>query len=350
MAWWFLLFGGSASAVGPSFTLDDLDVTLALPEGKWRLHRWSGSDLQVRRTQRARPVDLTAWSTPLQASVAPGEAWKPIFEAHLATLDATWVQPGEVRTEVVAGRPVALVDFTFRLDTGPQVLRGATLAVPGANLHVALTGPATAAGDTEAVRATIIGQMTGAQPALSTYGAPLEGIDITIPLPPAFRPLLDQERPHVPEFEDCAVAIAPRPGKAAEVLALCHRSGRIGILDEHSFGLIEPVVRAGVPDAHEAGHPFPIGDRTGVSYGLEAIVPSPRGLVHAHLQGPGATPDRLVELLQTATLSGPHPASIGDRVEYWLWARPMSLAVVGLIALFGGGLVARTRRKGTVRP
>ncbi|MEO0599911.1 MAG: hypothetical protein AAF211_00650 [Myxococcota bacterium] len=341
-----VLFGLSAPAATPSYVLDAGDVVLMLPDGDWHLERWSADTLRVTLERPAGALRLAAWHTPVQVPVTSAETWARVFDDHAATLGGPPRSLERAELGRVESRPVAFVDLGFvGTDGVPQALSGATLEVAAGNLHVAITGPSAAAGDTTDVLSGVLSGLAADLPPSGRYGATVAVPGVQVALPAQWRPPLDVEDIEVDE--GCAAALAPRPATEPARLTVCHDEVFLGVVDEYSFAVLEPEVRVAFFDGPvDPGEPLAVGDQTGFRYRLGpdhevGLVPHIAGITRLDLQAP--EPGDLDALIRHTSLDGPHPASIADRVWYWLWVRPTSLPVLAELDTVLGGMVAAAR-------
>ncbi|MEN0062039.1 MAG: hypothetical protein AAGA48_07780 [Myxococcota bacterium] len=375
MPWFFLAAGGLASAASPTFRLDDFEVTLALPEGKWRLRRWSGREVVVDLSQAQGTVRLVAWGTPIQVPIDDPLAWQSLYETHVAEWGGHSEGVTAARMVRIASRPVAFTDLTFR-DPAERALHAASLAVPGANLHVAVAVPkgATELGDT--LRRSVIEGATIATSPPDRHPPVLDTVGGTIRLPPGWRRPLDQERMQLvaprttlqgPPRETCDVALRPYAGVAPALLFVCHRDLWVGVVDQHSVPWVDETLRQAVFGAdHEPATVVELDEGLGFRFGtlqagtpIAGLLPQANGVTQLELIGPADRQAALIDDLDTAmrgaTLAGPHPASLFEWVWYWLRVRPTSLPTLlglGLCLAFVGGLARAivTRRNAEVSP
>ncbi len=346
-----LIVALSASAATPTFTLDRAEVALTLPEGAWRLVRWSADTLQVLLQRPGPDLRLDAWWVPVQVPVTEAEAWAAVFEHHVVSIGGA---PGAAATELrrLESRSVAYVDLPFVVAGGPaRGLRGATLEVAGGNLHVAVSGPDGAAREAADLLAGVLAGLAGELPPSGTYEATIETPGAVLRLPVGWRPELEVEDVvTVGPDADCTTALAPRAAAPPGQLAICHEPLGLGVVDEHTFRFVEPTVRAALFEGSvPPGEPASVDDQLGFRFRLSedrivTVVPHVAGALRLDLRAPDA--DDLEQLMGRTQLGGPHPASLGDWLWYWLWVRPTSLPVLALAAAFaGGGLAIRLTRR-----
>jgi len=346
MTWLLVLVAPIASAASPTFALDHLEVAVHLPEGGWRLARWSGEALVVDLRHPDGPIRLEAWGTPIQVPLEEGRTWAPAFAEQLD------VEPsGPARLDRIGDRQVVYSDLTPR-DPSATV-RAATLEVTGANLHIAVAGPRPAADTIEDVLDQVLASLDSPSPEPGAFGATVEVPGLKLALPPDWRPLLAAERdetgPSVGS-EDCAHAIRPRPAAAPDRLALCPLTLSVGIVDEHTLRWVEPRVREVLDEAGAQVELLPIDDGHGLVFDggqpLVGVVPHAAGATTLELRGPGVDRDALSALLSGVALTGPHPVSLSNRIWYWSWVRPAPLLVTltGL-GLAIGGIVGLRRAR-----
>ncbi|MBX2799399.1 MAG: hypothetical protein KTR31_17115 [Myxococcales bacterium] len=359
----FLLLGSPAlaqdGADAPEFLLADLGVRIDLPAGPWSMSRWSDWDFEAEHVSSSGKMLLYVWATPVQVPIdGDGQGWG---QGYLDKLDElAGAEPSLDATQVAAasGRPAAMVDASFRFgEGGPEgVLRGATVEIKHQNLHVAVIGSARARAQVERQRRAIAeGLDFHEEPAKPFFGATLEAKGISTQLPKEWRPPFDAEmsevnavagRIGVSDLEPCWTALRPRAGTSPDVMVTCQGGLLLGVVDEHSFEAADALLRDrmfGDVDVAVAEQ-VDLDDRVGFLYspreGLAVgVVPYDKGVARTWVLGAEANAEAAKAVLQQSSYSGPHPASVGERVTYWLVHRTTSLPVLatlaGLLVLLG---------------
>ncbi len=346
----------------PEFQLSDLHVRVDLPRG-WHMTRWSTFDLKA---ETGDPILLQAWGSPIQTDPGdlPPEVWAPVYEERLAEMGAPadTVKLDKAEHAEVQGQKAAFLDFSFKLKSGtPAVLKGATIAVEGQMFHLALVSVKRFERKVERTRQDLMKRLEIQKgPAKVVWGPELEGDGFKHKLPDDWREPLKAENAVVrkqvaslglDKLDGCWEAIKPVGPKPPLVMVACQGGLLLGVVDEYSFEGVEPKVRekmfggAEVPPAEKVV----LDDRVAFLYDLEdkglavAVVPYSKGIVRIWAKGES---DQLAEAvrdtLSTSTYDGPHPASLADRVSYYLTYRPFSpvvlCPVLGLVGV-GGILV-----------
>ncbi len=354
------------------FLLADLGVRLDFPDDRWRMTRWSDWDFKAEYPSSAGTVLLFAWATPTQVPIAePVEGWGSVYVTKIEDLQGS--SPEVTRTEVseVQGRKVALVDASFTFGEGGPTgtLHGATLEIAEKNLHLAVVSSERAAELAKAQRQGFLDELeVRTEPVRGKFAATVEAPGITTALPKGWRPPLESEMSDVvspilgkigvPDLEPCYTAIRPLSGGTADVLVTCQSGLLLGVVDEHSFAAVDEVVREAmfgtVPV--DPAEPVDLGDRMGFVYapteGLAVgIVPYDQGVSRTWVFAEEAPTEDLRKVMAASSFSGPHPASVGDQVTYWVTHRPTSpvvlvpafLLVVGVVGV--GFLLTRGSRR-----
>ncbi|HHO53800.1 MAG TPA: hypothetical protein ENK18_23735 [Deltaproteobacteria bacterium] len=362
----------------PEFLLADLGVRIDFPPGPWRMTKWSDWDFKAEHTAPSGTVLFFAWATPIQVPIErePGtwvgeiEGWGQVYVDKIEELEGSAPAVARVQTETIAGRPVALVDATFTFGEGgaPGVLRGATLEIVGQDLHLATISSARSTAACERQLRALVERLDfHTEPEPGRFGTTVEAKGITSRLPEGWRPPLDSELATlnaslqgigVDDFTPCWTALRPVPGGPPDVMATCQGGLLLGVVDEHSFEAVEPVVRERMFGAVEVepAELIQLEDRVGFSYtprdGLAVgVVPYDQGVSRTWVLGQGELSSTLEAVLVSSTFSGPHPASLGDQLSYWLVHRTTSPMVlcplggcVGAGGLLGLGLLGMMMR------
>jgi len=375
-----LLWSGVARADAPEFLLGDVGVRLDLPAGSWRMTRWSDWDFKAEGRDGA--MLLFAWSTPVQTPVVEGPdagGWTHVFEAKVEELQG--IDPKITSSKVVsiAGRNVALVDAEFGIPkaTGTATLRGATIEVAGKNMHVAVVAPDRLAKVADAERRSILERLdVRAGPAEVAFGSKVVAEHVETTLPADFRPPLEAEQDAVAaaveklqilDLVGCYTAIRPVAGAAEpDVLVTCSEPLQLGVVDSYSFDDADHAIRektfgskAEVPPAESVA----LNDRMAFLYTpregfVVGVVPHDAGVARFWALGrpEGELPETVRAAMRSSTFSGPHPASFGEQVSYYVSYRPFSPAVLcpaltllGLLGGLGFGVVSLARRPPRVR-
>ena len=368
---WATTLSAFAQDDAEEFLLADLGVRIDLPDGTWRMTRWSDYDFKAEYASPTGTMLLFAWATPLQIPVSDPEGWTATYETKLEELQGLDPKIVKAETENVGGRPVALIDAAFTFGEGglEGLLYGATLEIAGQNLHLATVSGKQNARELGKQRTVILDKLdVRTAPLRGKFGSSVEASGITTTLPKAWRPPFDPEFPHVvtpaikqlglPDLEGCWTAIRPAAGIDVGVMITCQGGLQLGVVDEHSFEAADVVVRetifGSVPV--EPATPIDVGDRLGFVYapreGLAVgIVPYDRRVSRPWvLNAPDPAAD-LAAALEGSTFSGPHPASPVDQATYWLVHRTTSPLVLGPLALIvlvlGGGIAFLASRGGS---
>jgi hypothetical protein len=346
----------SASAEdAPEFTLGDIGVRVDLPRRTWKMTRWSDWDFKAETTDGG--VLLFAWSTPVQTPIVTADAWGPVFTAKVEELKGANPKVSGGHVEKALGTDVAYVDveFTFGEDGPGGRMYGATVPVAGQSFHMAFVVPLKNARRGEEARDQLIKRLEVLQEATELpYGATVEAEGITTTLPEGWREPLDSERESfaarigklgVDDLEPCWVAIRPVPAAEPDLMVTCQGGLLLGVVDEHSFEAADALVRERMFGRVEVPptQPVTVGDRVGFAYapveGLAVgVVPYDKGVARTWVVGGEGVDEALLAAMQGSTYSGPHPASVGQQVSYWLVHRTFSPVV--LCPLLGvGGIV-----------
>lgn len=356
MTWFVTLVMSAGWALSPTYTLDHLDVAMTLPDGAWRLRRWSGDALNVDLAHPAGEIRLAAWGTPLQVPIIEGQSWTPVFAERLEL--ATTATP-TARLDRIGDRLVALTDLELS-GAPPRALRGATLEARGSNLHISVAGPASATAAIESVLSGVLASLDGQAPEPGAFGQTIEVPGVELVLPAGWRPRLPEER-RADHGESCEQAVFPRAAAAPDWLEVCTLPLWLGIVDEHSFGRIEPLVRRAAfeDEPTPSGTALRVGEHLGFVFergheseasGASAarrasdqigqvaavvVVPHAAGATRFELIGRDTDAGQLRSAIRSATFDGPHPASLSDHLGYWLWTRPTPA-----LTLLAGGFLA----------
>ncbi len=348
----------------PEFLLSDLGLRVDLPNN-WHMTRWSSFDLKADTKD---PILLQAWGTDVQTdpSKVDAKAWKEVYDAKLEEMGAApdGISLDKAEVAEVQGKPAAYLDYSFKLKSGtPAVLKGATIAVDGQMFHLALVSIKKFDKKTATARDELMDRLDIQSPAADVTWAPtLEGDGFTHTVPEDWREPLKAELGVVnkqisslglEKLDGCWLAMRPMGPDAPEAMVSCQGGLLLGVVDEYSFEGVEPTVRAKMFGGAEVppGRMVALSDRVAFVYDLHdkglavAVVPYDKGVVRTWVKGaPGdeALAGALEATLQSSTYSGEHPASLGDRVGYYLSYRPFSpvvlCPVLGLLVI-GGVLV-----------
>lgn len=368
----------SAAVGSPEYLLGDLGVRIDLPRG-WNMLRWSDWDFKAETQDQA--VMLFAWATPYQVPIEDAAAWQPVYEEKVEELGGK--TPKLVASELarVGGRPVAQLDLSFAFgSSGAEgVLYGGTITIAGQNFHLAAVTSKANAKRAEKARDELLDRLD-----VRDEGEPIEvpkvvvltadGIEST--LPDGWREPTKSEiagatkRAAVLGVEDlsaCWLAMRPRPVAEPDVMVTCPANVQLGVVDEFSFDGVETTIRElvfGKAAPVPPGQRIELNDRLGVLYGLEAqglavgVVPYDKGIARTWVLGrpdDSTLADTARATIQATTWSGLHPATSGDRINYYLTYRPTDPLVLGAgfvgLLLVGGVLggagfaVSRSRKK-----
>jgi hypothetical protein len=162
-------------------------------------------------------------------------------------------------------------------------------------------------------------------------------------------------------LEPCWIAIRPKPANPEpEVMVTCQGGLLLGVVDEHSFEGVDPIIRAKMFGSApvEPAEMVALGDRVGFMYKprpglMVGVVPYDKGVARTWVLGDPEDPSLETDLravLEGSTWSGVHPASLGDQLSYWVTYRPTSPVVLGpaalLLLVLGGGGFAGMRLMG----
>lgn len=357
----------AAATEAPEYLLGDLGVRVDLPRG-WKMLRWSDWDFKAETQDGG--VMLFAWGTPYQVPVE-GEAadWAPVYEAKVKELggDAPKLVASRIRKE--GGRAVAALDlgFTFGGGGAEGVLYGGTITVAGQNFHLATVTAKVNAARAEKARDEILERLDvreEGEPLKTVAHGVLSASGIETKLPDGWReptpPELGEVTKRVAvlglsDLSKCWIAMRPRPVLEPDVMVTCPAGLQLGIVDDYSFGGVEPVVREAVFGKAPVppGEKLELSDRLGFLFdprldaqGLAvAVVPYDQGIARTWALGrPGD--DTLVDSVRAAALastwSGPHPVTPADQASYYLTYRPTHPVVLGSglvgVLLVGGVL------------
>lgn len=342
----------------PEFLLGDLGVRIDFPPGPWRMTKWSDWDFKGERAASSGTVLLFAWATPIQVPIE-GEpsGWGQVYAAKIEELEGASPEIAQARIESIAGRPVALIDATFAFGKGgaPGVLRGATLEIAGQNFHLATISSARSEAACERERRALIERLdVHTEPEPGRFGAAVEAQGISAKLPPDWRPPFKAELATlneglagigVDDLSTCWTALRPVAGGPPDVMATCQGGLLLGVVDEHSFEAVDPIVRERMFGAVEVAPAelLQLEDRVGFAYtprdGLAVgVVPYDQGVSRTWVLGQGDLSSALQAVVVSSSFSGPHPASLGDQLSYWLVHRTTSPVVLcPLLGCLGAG-------------
>ena len=370
-------FAGAADEVeeAPEFLLGDFGVRVDLAS-KWNMTRWSDWDLKA---ETGDPLLFQAWGTPYQSDVSAVDPklWESVYTDRIDEEmgGAKEITLTSANVEKIGGHEVVLTDFDMVLNSGTKaVLRGVTLPVEGQMFHMAVVSVNRFKGKAERARTQLIEDLdVRSKPAEFEAGVTVEGAGFQHTLPEGWRqPLKKEESPAnarvsklgLESLDDCWLGISANgPGEASALVA-CQGGLQLGVVDPYSFEGVEPMVRKRVMGSEglAPARMVELSDRVGFLYDLSdkglavGVVPFENGVVR--IWGVGDNGESgLAEAVQAAmlggTYEGQHPASVGDRVNYYISYRPMSPVVLlptGLgVLLFGGlgvgGFLLASRRK-----
>ena len=362
----FCLFVAPAHAEDtdePEFQLSDLGVRVDLPKS-WNMTRWSTFDLKAETRD---PILLQAWGTEIQTD--PGsmdaEVWKEVYDAKLVEMGAAeeGVKLDKSEVTTVQGNKAAFLDYSFKLKSGtPAVLKGATIAVEGQMFHLALVSIKKFDKKTANTRTDLMDRLEIQKAAAAVKdGATLEGDGFSHTLPEGWREPLKAENSPVnkqianlglEKLDGCTLAMKAQGPKAPLAMVSCQGGLLLGVVDEYSFEGVEPTVREKMFGSAEvpAAKKLELSDRVAFVYDLSdkglavGVVPYDKGVVRTWVKGDSDDLAAALEAtLATGTYSGPHPASLGDRVSYYISYRPLSPVVIcpalGILGLGGALLV-----------
>ncbi|MFT4621538.1 MAG: hypothetical protein ACI8PZ_000190 [Myxococcota bacterium] len=343
------------------FLLGDLGVRVDLPE-HWRMTRWSDWDLKAQDDDG--PILMWAWATELQTEVGEdAAAWQPVYDAMIEAEKGFDVSLEKAEIHSIKGMDAALLDFKWKVGKSKLDLDmfGATIEIGGKNMHIAAAAIPKHSERAEAARLDLVKRLEIRSPAVITPpDLVLEAEGIESPIPAGWREPQKEELGAamkqvgllgLENLEPCWVAIRAKPANPEpEALVTCQGGLLLGVVDEYSFEGVDAVVRqkmfgaAPVP----AGELVELEDRVGFLYkprpGLVVgVVPYDRGVARTWALGDADDPSleaAVREVLTDSSWSGPHPASIGDQVGYYVSYRPFSPLVLGpaglLVVLVGG--------------
>ena len=292
---------------------------------------------------------LFAWATPIQVPIQEGNTdWGAVYFSKVQELEGTDPEIESTALTEIGGRPVARVDAKFQFGKGGPTgaLRGATLEVAGQNMHIATVGSRRFRTIIERQLVELVERLDfHVEPREVEFGGTVEAKGITTVLPDDWRPPLESEvgelastiaKIGVEDLEPCWTALRPRAAGAPDVMVTCQGGLLLGVVDEHSFAAVDPVVRekmfgSGVEIA--PAEQVVLSDRVGFAYapreGLAVgVVPYDQGVARTWVVGEGELMPSLTASLQGSSYSGPHPASLVDQVSYWLLRRTTSPVVL----------------------
>jgi hypothetical protein len=363
------LAGPALAEDAPEFLLGDLGVRLDLSRS-WRMTRWSDWDFNAELKTPRDTVLLFVWATPVQVPITTADGWGPIYEAKVGELGGVAPKVSGGRVAQVGGRPVAFVDVAFELGKSGDdaVLRGATLEIANQDLHIAAVTPARGEALAERELKAIVEALDfRREPEPTELGATVKASGITTTLPEDWRLPLESEMAVVTPvlgklgIDDpaaCWLGVHPRAGGELDVMAGCQGGLLLGVVDEHSFEAVDPVVRQKMFGAVEVAPAelVRLADRVGFEYtpreGLAVgVVPYDQGVARYWVVGEGDLSGALGQVMAKSTFTGPHPAGVGDQVSYWLTHRTTSpvvlcplLGVLGVGGVLGAGVIAVVAR------
>ena len=359
----------------PEFLLGDYGVRVDL-SSKWNMTRWSDWDLKAETRD---PLLMQAWGTPYQSDVGEVDpkAWESVFTDRIDEEmgGAKEAKLTSAKVETVGGREVVLSDFDLVLNSGTKaVLRGATLAIEGQMFHLAVVSVSRFKSKADRARTELLDDLDVRSDAEALeFGVAMEGDGFQHTLPDGWRKPLKQEESGatarvsklgLESLDDCWLGLSvDGPGEASALVA-CQGGLQLGVVDTYSFEGVEPTVRKRVmgSDSIAPARMVELSDRVGFLYDLTdkglavGVVPFENGVVRIWGVGENGE-DGLAEAVQATmiggTYEGQHPASVGDRVNYYISYRPMSPVVLlpaglGVLLLGGlgvGGFMLASRRK-----
>ncbi|MCB9662966.1 MAG: hypothetical protein H6732_02555 [Alphaproteobacteria bacterium] len=380
MAWLLALViagsGVASASDDEKYLLGDHGVRIDLPDD-WQALEWSDAHLQAEAGDRS--LKLFVWATPVQlVPSADGlEGWTGVHLAQAERIGGREPEVAEAGVVEVAGRPTARVDLTFGYTGGLRGAQaGATFAVLGGDLHLAVITAAQRADKAHAMVDELLARLEVRRPPADVSGPQtVDAAGVAVTLPEGWRVPLEPElgvvaaaaqRFGVEDLRPCWSAVRPHPGADADVMVTCAAPLLLGVVDAYSFEAVDAVLHdklfkgADVPEAealetadgrtgflfrpHPGAHTLRIG-----------VVPHGEGIARTWVFGTaGQEADfdvALRQVLTTATYAGDHPVGPADHLTYWLTYRPTSPPVLGagaaLLALLGGlgMLLARGGRK-----
>ncbi len=357
LAWWLVATpAGAEDNTAPEFLLGDIGVRIDLPK-EWKMTRWSDWDFKGEKGD----VLLFAWATPVQTPIRDEDIdeWGPIYTAKVEELQGKFPSVKDLRVENIGTRPTAYADINFQFGSGGGgVLYGSTIAAGGQMFHMAFVTADRRAKAAEKARDNIMRRLdvqAKGEPLEVTPNEQVESLGATTKLPDLWRRPFKSEMGlamkaikgfGLEDISDCWVAIRPRPAVDPDVMVSCQGGLLLGVVDEYSFEGVDALVRskmfgsAEVPGAARIDLPDrvgfqykpPLGSRTlGVG-----VVPYDRGVARTWAVGQAgddSVHEAVQQVVAASSYSGPHPASLGDRISYYLTYRPTSPMVLGPILL-----------------
>lgn len=337
------------------FLLADLGVRLDLPDDGWRMTRWSDWDFKAEYTNNLGKILLFAWATPVQIPIAgDGAGWGGTYTGKVEELSGKDPKVLATSVEEVGGRNVALVDTEFLFGADKASIYGASIEIAGQNMHLALLSSERNQAAAKQQRDQIVKRLdVRSVPLRTAFGSEVAAAGITSLLPKTWRPPFEEEIPiivvpamkkiGVEDLEGCWSAVRPMAGAPHGVMITCQGGLELGVVDEHSFGAVDQVLRdklfggVDIPPAEMVTLP----DRVGFAYQATeelavGIVPYDKGVARTWvLSSEGPLAD-LETVMSGSTFSGHHKVAPTDWITYYAVHRPTSPVSLGVL---GGAVV-----------
>lgn len=367
LAWMWLAVAQAEEA--PEFLLADLDVRIDLPTSTWKMSRWS--DWDFKGETRDGQVLIFAWATPMQVALDDPSVWGPVHVRKLEELAAKDAVVRVARLGDVEGRAGVFVDLDFAFGDGSTqgVARGVTTEIEGQNFHMVFVGAKRLAARVDTSRRDVAKRLEFQKP-LPAFPEQLtlDASETRVRFPPGWRAPLPTETPLIApqlarlgldDVQNCALAIHPVALEDPGVAVTCQGGIWLGVVDAHTFGAVDEVLRDKLFGKAEVepSPPHDLGDRLGFAWqpidGLAVgAAPYDQGIARTWVLSKHDPAGALLSILDESDWGGPHPASLGDRARYWLLVRTPAGVGLGIGALVIGllGFAIRRRMAGAPNP
>lgn len=366
-----LLATSAARAADEEFLLGDFGFRLELGDD-WANTAWSDWAFDGNKLDRTQL--LYVWGKEVQVDVKADDLdkWSKVYLDKIESLKG---ENGTVRVKEVreiAGHPVARFELDYAMAKVPYAMSGATFAVEGQVVHVALVSfGAKAAEGARSLDAILEKSEYRKPPTVFPEGAEVVASGITSKLPTGWHVPLVVEAPKVEsparsfgidELEGCWTGIRGHANGDPDVLVACPGKVNLGVVDDFSFDGVDAQIRErffkGAPirgvekvvsqDGH-LGFLYTFDSAVGTL--VAGIVPFGGGVARLYAYDPidkGAGFDGVMRTLMTESkFEGKHPAGFGQYVTYYLNYRPFSpmVLVPALLVLGLAGLLVNMVRK-----
>ena len=353
----FSAVGFAQEEDAPEFLLADFGVRIDLPP-TWKMTRWSDWDFKG-EVKKDASIKLFAWATPVQMTVVEGdlEAWGGI---HLAKVSEFEGQDPKILKSSVVG-DVGRFEMEFSFANGNiAAMAGATIPIQGRMFHM-VTVTAQKRSD-EGIKALddMVARLEinkKAEEFQEETTLSIKGAETILPqgwregLIPEKEVAYKQAADLGVKLKDCWMAIRPKPAADPDVMVTCQGGMWLGIVDKHSFAARDKKLRPFLfGDVEMApAEMVELEDRVGFLYHPPlkgstlylGVVPYDQGLLRTWVMGTGDDAllrSAIEKAMTNTTHAGPHPASLGNMVTYWLGDRILSpcvlIPVIGIALLF----------------